>query len=68
MIPAIFIPGLLCTGEFFDAQRAGLGDQLAISVGDITAADSIAEMARKTLDEAPEVFCCSASLWAASWL
>ncbi len=56
MIPAIFIPGLLCTGELFDAQRAGLGDQLSISIGDITAADSIAEMARKILDEAPESF------------
>jgi len=56
MIPAIFIPGLLCTGALFDGQRAGLGGQVEISIGDITQADSIAEMARTILDEAPDRF------------
>jgi len=56
MIPAIFVPGLLCTGALFDGQRAGISGQLEISIGDITQADSIAEMARTILDEAPDRF------------
>ena len=56
MIPAVFIPGLLCTDALFDGQRAGLVGQLEISIGDISEADSIAAMARKILDQAPENF------------
>ena len=56
MIPAIFIPGLLCTGALFDGQRAGLSGQLEISIGDITEADTIQAMAGRILDEAPESF------------
>ena len=56
MIPAIFIPGLLCTGALFDGQSTGLGNQLEISVGDITQADNIPAMAGNILDEAPDRF------------
>ena len=56
MVPAIFIPGLLCTGELFDNQRTGLDGQLSIDIGDITEADTISAMARNILDKAPERF------------
>lgn len=56
MVPAIFIPGLLCTGELFDKQRTGLDGQLSIDIGDTTEADTIAAMARNILDKAPERF------------
>lgn len=52
----ILLPGLLCDEALWAPQIAALADLARISVGDLTAADSIAEMARQILSGAPPRF------------
>lgn len=52
----ILCPGLLCDSELWRAQIAGLADLADITVADFTRDDSIAGMASRLLDQAPDRF------------
>ncbi len=52
----VLIPGLLCTPDLWRAQVDGLSDIANVKVADHTRADSIAEIARMILEEAPPRF------------
>ncbi len=52
----ILLPGLLCDRALWAPQIAALADLADISVGDLTAADSMLEMARQVLASAPPRF------------
>lgn len=52
----ILIPGLLCTAALWRSQIAHLSDIAEITVADHTGHDSMAELARAILAEAPERF------------
>ncbi len=52
----ILLPGLLCDEALWAPQITALADLVQISVGDLTAVDSIAEMARQILAGAPPRF------------
>ncbi len=54
--PLVLLPGLLCDDALWAPQIAALGDLAAISVGDVTTADSVAGMARQVLERAPAEF------------
>lgn len=56
MTEAVFVPGLLCTGALFDAQKKALDGTLDIAVGDHRAHDNFPGTARGILDGAPERF------------
>ena len=56
MRQAVFIPGLLCTGEVFAPQRAALVDAFEISIADHIRDDSIEGIAETILAAAPERF------------
>jgi len=50
----LFLPGLLEDAEAFKAQLERLGPHARCAVADLTNADSIAQLARQALAEAPE--------------
>lgn len=52
----VLIPGLLCTPDLWRAQVEGLSDIVNVTVADHTRADSIAEIARMILADAPPRF------------
>lgn len=56
MAKAVFVPGLLCTGELFASQRRALGGVLEMAIGDHRSDDNFAGMARRILGNAPEKF------------
>lgn len=55
MTQAVFIPGLLCTGELFAPQIEAFPG-LDVTIGDHQNYDSIGEIARHILEYAPEKF------------
>lgn len=55
-LPALFIPGLLCDSELFEAQIRDLGDLLRIEVADQSAGETVAEAAAAILAKAPPRF------------
>ncbi|HXQ40748.1 MAG TPA: alpha/beta fold hydrolase [Candidatus Udaeobacter sp.] len=55
-IPLVLIPGLLCTGELWAPQIAGLSDLARITVADHGVADDMAGIARAILAAAPARF------------
>lgn len=56
MAGAVFVPGLLCTGELFASQRRALSGVLEIAIGDHRSDDNFTGMARHILGNAPEKF------------
>ncbi|WP_395328150.1 alpha/beta fold hydrolase [Novosphingobium sp. BL-8H] len=52
----VLVPGLSCDRHVWQAQVAGLADIAEISIGDTLKGDSIALMASRVLDAAPERF------------
>lgn len=56
MTKAIFIPGLLCTGELFAPQIEALENRLDIEVGDHSRHDTMATIAGSILSGAPDRF------------
>ena len=50
----LFLPGLLEDAEAFEVQLERLRPHAACTVADLTAADSIAELARQALGQAPD--------------
>jgi pimeloyl-ACP methyl ester carboxylesterase len=52
----LLLPGLLCDAALWSHQIEGLGDDCEITVGDLTGADSMADLAEQILDEAPNSF------------
>lgn len=56
MTKAVFVPGLLCTGDLFAGQETALGGILDISIGDHRSHDSFPAMAAHILEHAPERF------------
>ncbi len=52
----ILCPGVLCDPALWDAQISGLADVAEISVADCTLDDSIAAMAARLLEQAPDRF------------
>lgn len=56
MIPLVLIPGLLCTGELWAPEIAGLSDLARITVADHGVADDMAGIARAILAAAPARF------------
>jgi len=53
---AIFIPGLLCSGDLFGPQREGLSDLLEMAIGDHRRHATLGETAQDILSGAPERF------------
>ena len=51
--PVVFFPGLLEDADVFEAQSARLREFTACSVADLTGADTIADLARSALEQAP---------------
>ena len=58
--PLLFLPGLLCDARLWRDQVAGLADVADARVADLTLDDSLAAMARRALDGAPERFALAA--------
>ncbi len=56
MTPLVLIPGMMCDARLFAPQLAALSAGRTIQVATITAADSIAELARLVLADAPPRF------------
>jgi len=56
MTAAVFVPGLLCTGDAFARQCAAFDRDLDIQIADHTGQDSIGGMASAILAAAPERF------------
>lgn len=54
--PVLFAPGMLLDGRMYSAQLAVLSLTHSCSVGDITRSDSIEQLARDVLSEAPPRF------------
>ncbi|HUD31126.1 MAG TPA: alpha/beta fold hydrolase [Novosphingobium sp.] len=54
--PLVLVPGLTCDAEVWRAQMDGLADVAAMSLADTLRDDSIAGMAERLLDAAPERF------------
>lgn len=54
--PLILCPGLLCDGLLWRHQTESLGDVADIIIADLTRDDSVAGMARRVLENAPERF------------
>ncbi len=52
----VFLPGLLCDHALWAHQCMHLTDVVEIVVGDLTRDDTIAAMAERILDEAPDTF------------
>jgi pimeloyl-ACP methyl ester carboxylesterase len=55
-VPLILLPGLLCDEALWAPQRAALADLAEVTIGDLTAADSMAGMAAAVLASAPPRF------------
>ena len=55
-IPLMLLPGLLNDARLWTAQAEGLADIAEISVGDLTGAESIREIAASVVARAPERF------------
>ncbi|MGI8650870.1 MAG: alpha/beta fold hydrolase [Rubrobacter sp.] len=53
----VLVPGLLCTERLWRAQVEHLQDDLDIIIADVSQDDSVAGIARRLLDDAPETFC-----------
>lgn len=54
--PLVLLPGTLCDERLFEHQIDALGTKREIIVGNLTASDTIAGMAKDVLGEAPERF------------
>lgn len=54
--PLVLVPGLSCDAELWRAQVTGLADLASITIADTMSDDSIAAMASRLLDVAPEKF------------
>jgi pimeloyl-ACP methyl ester carboxylesterase len=54
--PILFVPGLLCSAEIFEAQTAALWPLGPITVASTLEGDTVAEVARKILETAPPRF------------
>ncbi|PNU02188.1 alpha/beta fold hydrolase [Novosphingobium guangzhouense] len=52
----VLVPGLTCDAEVFRAQTAGLADVADMTVADTLSDGTIAAMAERLLDEAPDTF------------
>jgi pimeloyl-ACP methyl ester carboxylesterase len=54
MVPLFFLPGLLEDADAFGAQIDGLGTLAKCTVADLTRSDTIADLARDALKQAPQ--------------
>ncbi len=54
--PIVFAPGLMCDARLFEKQAADLRRERAVLFADFSEDESIAGMARRLLDDAPERF------------
>lgn len=58
--PLVLIPGLLCDERLWAYQKSVLENSTQICIPDVSLDSSIAQMAERTLDEAPPVFALAA--------
>lgn len=54
--PLVLVPGLVCDGDLYAEQLAGLADLTEVVVTDVSRGVSIGDMAQAALDVAPERF------------
>jgi len=54
--PLVFLPGLMCDARLFGPQIAALSAQHSVTVGCLTADDTVEAMARRVLSDAPAEF------------
>ncbi|EJL21142.1 alpha/beta fold hydrolase [Novosphingobium sp. AP12] len=54
--PLVLVPGLTCDAEVWRAQMEGLSGAATMTIADTLSDDSIAAMAQRLLDTAPELF------------
>ncbi len=54
--PLVLLPGLLCDAALWAHQTGTLADIAEVQVADMTRGDSMADMARRILDTAPDQF------------
>ncbi len=55
-LPLVLLPGMMCDARLFAPQIAALSADRTIVVGSVVGADSMAALAERVLDEAPETF------------
>lgn len=55
-LPTLLLPGLLCDDTLWSDQVANLADVISPNIADLTLDDSVAKMARRALDYAPDEF------------
>lgn len=58
--PLVLIPGLLCDERLWEHQKVALGHSRKVCIPDVSLDSSIAQMAERTLDEAPPFFALAA--------
>lgn len=56
MTPLVLLPGMMCDARVFAPQIAGLSAGRTVTVAAITGADSVADLARQVLADAPPHF------------
>ena len=56
MEPLLLVPGLVCDGDLYAEQLAGLSDLTDVVVTDVSCGASIGDMAQAALDVAPDRF------------
>lgn len=59
-LPLVLIPGLLCDARLWAHQKSVLENSTQICIPDVSQDSSIAQMAERTLDEAPPFFALAA--------
>lgn len=52
----LLLPGMMCDAQLWAAQLQALGSHCAVTVGDITAAETVEDIAAQVLDAAPPSF------------
>ncbi|MFC3213006.1 alpha/beta fold hydrolase [Novosphingobium panipatense] len=65
--PLVLVPGLTCDAEVWRGQVAGLSDVADMTVADTLEDDTIAAMAERLLDEAPDRFALAGFSMGATW-
>ncbi|MEY9335556.1 pimeloyl-ACP methyl ester carboxylesterase [Pseudomonas protegens] len=59
-LPLVLLPGLLCDERLWQQQARALGPEREVQIADLSLDASIAEMARRTLQQAPAQFALAA--------
>ena len=54
--PVVFLPGMMCDMRHFGFQMMDIANDRSVMVGNVAKANTISEIAKSVLDEAPSRF------------